>query len=255
MKLKVTSFLFLALATTSAWAMDQSVTPEKQKYFSSGFGIGASIGFGAACGNLQSTWALPPYNYSVAPRATVHSSNVVGGVLVDYQKVMDSGWSWGGEVAFSFDAINLKNSFAGQVPAAGPRRALNYTIKTEFKRSCAIEPSIVIGKTISERWRLFGKVGPSIASFNVRQTLTSQGLPPAVQSFKERKTGVVVAVGADCALAKNISLTASVSYTQYPKITRVLAPVVANPPVAGERFGVSLGYSVITPKLGVTCRF
>lgn len=265
MNLKTTSCFLLAVATTttSGWAMNMesatsaassmgSLEASSSGAFKSGFGVGASVGYGFSKADIKTTLVAPGLPNGIQ-KVKINQGPLTGTLFVDYQNISSSGWLVGGALALDVDAQVLKKTG----PVSGWNN-VGASISSTVKRTFAVAPMLMMGKKFSEKWLGSLQVGPSFACFSHSSTLTTP-FATVKDSDKNNQVGFTVGIKLSYSLSPKIVSFLGVDYTHYGKIkNKYNQTFLINPaglPVNGQSHKAKVIYSVLTPKVGVAYRF
>lgn len=204
----------------------------------SGFSVGANVGYSFGNASFQNRFAVPPLQ--AAPKGGDRGSGITGGVFVGYQHPLSQGWSVGSDLAVTGDTSAFDKKFQ-----INPVTSLQIKIK----RTATVDLVPTVTKQLNDTFTFFAGVGVSMAEFTGSTTLSILNPGPS-RGFKQTALGVKGTLGVEVAVNEALSVTGSVSYTDYSSVTKGLKGFGADymPNQVNQLIFKS---NYITPALGV----
>jgi len=221
-------------------------------YFKSGFLAGAHVGVTNGWGRFNSTFSINPalpVNSSLASGSARKTAFLLG-VFGAYRYVFNQEYMIGVNLeanSFMNNELNKElEHFAAPPPGVGANNRL--------RKHSNIMPSISFGKIFCDRWYAYIGLGLAVARFKQQVTISIPAAPSLSVSGSRTSLGFVPSLGVEYAVTRDISLSGSINYEIYKKLSNSLnvnVPVVLTP----SSYASSISPKDLTFKVGVGYRF
>jgi opacity protein-like surface antigen len=207
--------------------------------YKSGVYTGASVGYTYMNTKVNDNMDIPD-DFAESKVGRMRSHTINGEVFLGYRHFFTDGWLGGLEVGLSKDNASISKAF----------QLDDFKTNSTLKSSYKIIPTFILGKQLNERWLGFIKLGMSYAHFKGKHSYSVD--TERVETFKAKKTGLMLGAGAEYALNAHLSTIAMVAYERFGSIKRQYKNTS---PVIGEKNTGSFKPSYVTAKIGLAYRF